>query len=136
MKKRVRAQKRKKKEEEKPLKERQEEDENELGRKSFEVEFRLKKIGPVEQEESRKGIKAEGVSGKEVDQITQGKGQDCARDRWKRKPEKEGEDEHEVRPDALDGKELQKGGLKGEDKNSKKDEEEEPFLRSKERLNR
>ena len=57
MKKRFRAQKRKKKEKEKPLKERQEEDENELGRKSLDVEFRLKKIGPVEQEGSRKGSK-------------------------------------------------------------------------------
>ena len=53
MKKRFRAQKRKKKEKEKSLKERQEEDENELGRKSLDVEFRLKKIGPVEQVGSR-----------------------------------------------------------------------------------
>jgi hypothetical protein len=122
MKKRFRAQKRKEKEKEKPLKERQEEDENELGRKSFEVEFRLKKIGPVEQEGSRKGMKAKGVSGKEVNQITQKEGQDCARDRGKRNSKKEGEDQHEVRPDSLDGKEPQEGGLKGEDKNSRKDE--------------
>ena len=109
------------------LKKSEEEDKNELGRKTLEVELGFKKIRPIEKERSRKSIKAQSVSGEKVDQIAQQEGQDSARDRRKGKPEIKGEDQHEVRPDSLNGKEPQEGSLKGEDKDSKKEEEEDPF---------
>ncbi len=82
MKKRFRPEKGEKHQDEESLQESGEENENELGGESLKVEFGLKKIGPIEKEKSGNGIEAKQISRKEVEEIPQQEGQDCARHGW------------------------------------------------------
>jgi hypothetical protein len=92
-------------EQETSFEEAEDEGKKKLEGKSFEVESFLEELRRKKGKRSGEGVKTQGISGKQVHEISHKESQNPAEERREHKGEIEGEDQEEVRPDPLNREE-------------------------------
>jgi len=102
------------KEDEKAIGQGKEENQKGLKEKVFKVDPIFEELGPIEKDESGKGVKTERISGKEVHPVAQ-KESDEATGEWRiGEPQVEGQDQNKIRPDPVKERKGEECGLKGQ----------------------
>jgi hypothetical protein len=111
---------------EEALQEGGEKDKENLEWEALQIETAPEVFHTIEEKGSGEGVKADGVSGKEIHQVSQNEYQDSSRNGRVRECQINDEDEKDVRSEALNVEGRPEGGLDGQKKDSEQKGREEP----------